>query len=75
MIYFFLIGFIAIAAVYLWLTSTVKRTIVQPVKDGKALDMLLSEKTRWKVIKEDHGLSIGFFLGLGVCLIIYLTIW
>lgn len=67
-----LLAFIAIGLVYLWLTRTIKKAVVQPVmKNGKLLDPLLSEKPRWKAIKEDHGVAIGFWLGLGLVLLVW----
>lgn len=62
---------IIIALIRLWLTATVKKAVVQPVRDNKLLDPPLSEKPRWKAIKEDHGLAIGFWAGLLICIIIY----
>lgn len=73
---YFLAGLIIIGLVYLWLTWTVKKTVVQPVKKGGVMiGPLLSEKPRWKVIKEDHGLAIGFWLGLFLALALALLVF
>lgn len=73
---YILIALIVIGLIYLWLTWTVKKTVVQPVKKGGLMiGPLLSEKPRWKVIKEDHGLMIGFWLGLALALILAVLIF
>lgn len=61
---------IIISAVYLWLTSIIKITVVQPVRNGKVTDPLLSAKPRWKVIKEEKGWIIGILLGVFIGLLL-----
>lgn len=64
---YILAAVIVIIALRLWLTATVKKAVVQPVmRDGKLIGPLLSEKPRWKLIKEEYGLMIGFWLGVGL---------
>lgn len=68
MIYALLI-LILIAVIRGWLTATIKRAVVSPVApDGKLLGAVLSEKVRWKAIKEDHGIAIGFWMGVTLAL-------
>lgn len=68
---YILIALIIIGLVYLWLTAVIKQAVVQPVKDGKLVGPFLSEKPRWKAIKEDHGIAIGFWLGLALVLLLW----
>jgi hypothetical protein len=59
---------IIIIAIVLWFRQTVKKTVVQPVINGELTGPFLSEKSRYKTIKEDHGLVIGLAIGLLVTL-------
>jgi hypothetical protein len=62
---YILAGVIIIAAVRMWLMAIVKKAVVQPVmRDGKLIGPLLSEKPRWKLIKEEYGFIIGAWLGI-----------
>lgn len=66
--YLILIGFFLTVFFILWLRHPIKKTIVYPVDPvtRKVKDALLSEKRRIKVIKEEHGIMIGFCLAIGL---------
>jgi hypothetical protein len=70
-----LIGFIVFVGLRLWLTATVRKAVVQPVlKDGTMIGPLLSEKTRWTMIRENYGLMIGFVGGLTLGILLMETV-
>lgn len=54
----------------IWLRWIVSKTVVQPVKKGELIGPFLSEKRRYKAIKEDHGWLIGFVIGLAIGIIL-----
>lgn len=55
-----------------YFTRIVKKAVAQPIdkRTKLLLPSVLSEKPRWKWIKEEYGLAIGFWFG--VCLMIFL---
>lgn len=64
MIYLLLaiIALLLLAAAYLG--QPVKRAVVQPVKGGKLLDAVLTEKTRWQAWWDEHKAGVCFVAGL-----------
>lgn len=66
--YLIIAAAIAIALLIFWLRQAIKKTVVYPVdmRTKKVKDALLSEKPRWKVIKEENGLAIGFWLAVAL---------
>lgn len=69
--YLILIGFFLFIFFILWLRHPIKKTMVYPVDPitRKLRDGLMSEKRRIKVIKEEHGIAIGFWLAVGVMIL------
>lgn len=57
-----IISLILLAAAYLG--QPVKRAVVQPVKGGKLLDAVLTEKSRWQVWWDEHKAAACFVAGL-----------
>jgi hypothetical protein len=69
--YLILVGIFLFIAFIFWMRQTVKKTIVYPVDlmTRKVKDPLLSEKSRFKVFREENGIAIGF----GLCLVVVAT--
>lgn len=60
-----LLALIVVSAISLWLRAKVRKAVVQPVgRDNILLDARLTEKPRWKYIKEEYGFHIGLVIGL-----------
>jgi hypothetical protein len=54
-----------------WLQRVIKEAVVQPARpDGTLMEPRLSKKKRITALKEQHGLKIGFFLGVGIVLLL-----
>ena len=71
--YLILIALFLIIAFIVWIRWPVKKTVVYPVDPvtKKLKDGLLSEKPRWKVFKEEHGIAIGFWLFIGLAFLLW----
>lgn len=68
--YLIIAGALAVGAFIFWLHRVIKEAVVQPAgPDGVLLDARLSKKKRITAFKEQHGLTIGFFAGVGAVLL------